>query len=685
MSLKPSYYISEEGLEELTDIDPKTSRDRLIKILVTCNIIIFSGPCIYFNLTIDFNLISRVAFSLLYIACMLLVIASIVALIFLFIRPLTGFIHNYEEKEGQLEQEDFEKHWNELTGQPARLAAAVTASVTIIFSALSFFLENFGVIDLHLELVGYSMALFQGLVLGMASYGLTRSALKSTLDLIYERHPLPWGGYKLNPTRKLLIAVTGIIILPLLIMSIEVDRWNIKTAKESYSDLISADLEEKAEFLGNNWSPSEPLPAFIKNSDKYFISAPGEKAEITSESTPGHNVVETREYLLAPIGYGLELGRYTNADEWKPYTRKLRTVVMIFFVLISVMALLGAYIFGKMTSKSTHNMIDLTRQMARDQAFRYKYFISYSDDEADALTIELNNLVSVIQKQFGSTESLLDHIREAVQVLGSSTAEMRAVADRQAEGAQAQAGRVSDLAGTSTEIATTASQITLKTASVKIAAEDTLNACIEGVKRIVKAVDQISSANKHADQMVERMMKLETQFQKIEKAVENIAEVSDRTELLSLNAALEAAGARKFGKRFGVVATEIKRLSGTIGQMTMEIFGHIASLRKAIADTGDATRDSAKIIEGGVDGVIQVKDDLDKLSKIAENAFAATIEINLSTREQTLATEKLAETLQEIADLANNVAIGSEESKKAIEEINQLAINFNNMIWSTDS
>ncbi len=223
---------------------------------------------------------------------------------------MTAFIHNYRKNEGQLERKIFEKRWNELTGLPAKMAAAVTASVTIIFSALSFFLENFGVLDLHMELAGYSMALFSGLVLGMASYELTRSSLKSTLDLIYERHPLPWGGRKLNPAGKLLIAVTAIIVLPLLIMSIEVDRRNIETAQESYSDRISADLEEKAEFLGNNWNPAEPLPAFIKNSEKYFLSAPGEGEE-------------THEYLLAPIGYGLELGRYTNADEWKPRTEKI--------------------------------------------------------------------------------------------------------------------------------------------------------------------------------------------------------------------------------------------------------------------------------------------------------------------------------------------------------------------------
>jgi methyl-accepting chemotaxis protein len=57
----------------------------------------------------------------------------------------------------------------------------------------------------------------------------------------------------------------------------------------------------------------------------------------------------------------------------------------------------------------------------------------------------------------------------------------------------------------------------------------------------------------------------------------------------------------------------------------------------------------------------------------------------VSTREQTDASEKLADTLKEISDLAHQVALGSEESRKAIEDISQIALKLNDILWSTDS
>lgn|GEM_PF-6925089 len=669
-------------MEEFPDI-VQVLKTQLRRIFLLCNLVILFAFLVLL-IQMDFRIISRTVFGIAFWILFLLMDASIIMLYFKLSRPIKLFSDEWKSKEGELDRETLEYYWNSLTKLPFRMGIWIAIVITLILTtgAISFYFM--GLYDLRQSMMMFFASFWLGVFSGMALYTRTKATLNPALALIHGRQPFPWGGKRMNFPFKMIAIVLLISVFPLLEMSLQVERWSNESVKKFYRDMIISDLEGRAAILRDTIDPSAPLPDFARQSDKYFIMAE-DKIRNTADLRVKKWEIPLPEYFTVPVGHGLVLGRKVKPEEWKPYTRKVRFTVILFFSLFSVLAILFGYIFARIVSGSTSNMTVLARHIARGQAFRDQHLISYSDDETGDLSIAFNELLFIVQKQFRRMESLLDRIREAVNVLGSSTGEMRAVADRQLEGAQIQAERVKDLASASAEIAAAAAQITEKSTGVKAAAENTLQSCRDGIKRIENAVGQIIEANKRAEDMVERMGSLENRFADIEKVAETIAGVSDRTELISLNASLEAAGARRHGARFGVVASEVKRLAVMIGDMTVEIRRLLSSLRDALHLTASATRESASAVAEGVAGVTKIHDNLDQLSKTAENTYTSTIEINISTREQTLASKRLAETLIEISELAKQVAIGSEESSKAINEINQLAMNFNDMLWDTDS
>lgn len=669
-------------MEELPDI-VQTLKKQLTRIFALCNIVLFPITYIVLIIQMDFRVISRTVFSISFWCLFLLMDAVMIVMYFMISRPIRLFADEWKSKEGNLEPETYEYYWSLLTRLPFKMGVWIALLVTLILSSGSMAFHLIGLYDLRQSAMMFFAALWLGLFSGMALYARTKDTLNPALALIHSQRPLPWGGRKIRFAYKMIAIAVIISIFPLIEVSLQVERWTNESVKKLYRDAIMSDIEDRAAILRKTWTPSGPPPDFIQGSDRYFIAAANRARDNAANLLVKKWEIPLPQYFTVPISDGYVLGRNVRAEEWKPYTRKVRFTVILFLVVFSLFALLVGYIFGQTQGGSTSRMTELARDIAHGQAFRYQHLISYSDDEEGELSEAFNEVLGVVRKQFGVTESLIERIREAVSVLGSSSSEMRAVADRQADDAHQQAGRVGDIAGAGAQIAAAAAEITNKSTGVKEAAESTLEACREGIKRIENAVRQIGEANQRAEEMVERMNGLEKRFEEIGKVAETIAGVSDRTELISMNASLEAAGARRHGTRFGVVAAEVKRLAVMIGDMTVDIRNHITALRNAIQETARATRDSAAAVEEGVKGVSGVHTNLDQLSRTAEKTYTAAIEINISTREQTTASERLADTLNEISELAKQVAESSEESRKAIEDISQIALSLNDILWST--
>jgi methyl-accepting chemotaxis protein len=299
-----------------------------------------------------------------------------------------------------------------------------------------------------------------------------------------------------------------------------------------------------------------------------------------------------------------------------------------------------------------------------------------STDEIGILAEALNTMTTVIVRnlkgEIEKSSRLIASIKEATNQLSSSANEMIAISAQQSAGATEQASAVQEVTTTSEEIAITAKHVMDNAKSVETMAEETTRSCTAGTGDVSNAIDGMERLRSQVQSIAESMLQLGDNSQKIGGIVEIIDEISDQTNLLALNAAIEAAGAGEAGKRFAIVAQEVKRLAERTVDATRQIKGLIEEIQKATTSTIMVTEEGTKAVDKASTLVDKVHDSFTSILGMVEETSRTAKEITLSTQQQTSACEQMAETMTEVRDVAQQVASSARETEKAIGEIMEL-------------
>ena len=189
------------------------------------------------------------------------------------------------------------------------------------------------------------------------------------------------------------------------------------------------------------------------------------------------------------------------------------------------------------------------------------------------VAIVLGTLLSVLLTSLANfllVRSLTQQIGSAVQHVQSSSAELQAAANQQVAGAKEQATAMTEISTTISELLATSRQIATRSALARISTEAAA-AARTGDDTMQKTEDAVGGIKKQVDVIVEHTLDLGKKSQQIGGILAIIDELSEQTNILSINASIEAAGAGEMGRRFGVVAEEIRKLADRVGGSSREI------------------------------------------------------------------------------------------------------------------
>ena len=352
----------------------------------------------------------------------------------------------------------------------------------------------------------------------------------------------------------------------------------------------------------------------------------------------------------------------------------LRTQIIGAMLLMLLISSLTIYLVVSFSVRPLLRLTEAARRIADgnlDEEVRVE-----SNDEIGALAEALNTMTTVIVRnlkgEIEKSSRLLSSIKEATNRLSSSANEMMAISAQQSAGATQQASAVQEVTTTSEEIAITAKHVTDNARSVETMAEESNQSCVAGTGDVSNAIDGMERLKSQVQSIAESMLQLGEDSQKIGGIVEIIDEISDQTNLLALNAAIEAAGAGEAGKRFAIVAQEVKRLAERTVDATRQIKGLIEEIQKATNSTIMVTEEGTKAVDKASTLVDKVHDSFNSILRMVEETSRTAKEITLSTQQQTLACEQMAETMTEVRDVAQQVAGSASETEKAIGEIMEL-------------
>lgn len=257
------------------------------------------------------------------------------------------------------------------------------------------------------------------------------------------------------------------------------------------------------------------------------------------------------------------------------------------------------------------------------------------------------------------TQSMKTQIGTAIQHIQSSSSELQAAANQQMTGSKEQSTAMNEITTTINELLATSRQIAESAQRVAHIAEDTARAARSGEQTADKTNESFGTIKRQVDLIVTHMLDLGQKSQQIGGILEIINELAEQTNILAINATIEAAGAGDAGKRFAVVADEIRKLADRVGGSTKEIRVLIDEVRAAANTTVMTTEGGTKAVEAGSRQFADLSEALKQITSLVVTTTEAAREIELSTKQQSTAVEQVNGAIADVAQATRETEASS--------------------------
>ena len=291
----------------------------------------------------------------------------------------------------------------------------------------------------------------------------------------------------------------------------------------------------------------------------------------------------------------------------------------------------------------------------------------YRDDDI------ISELASGVQGMLDSLNSLVARIQQAGIQVTSSVTEIAATAKQQEATVSEQAATTNEIRATVTQISATSNElvntmhevtdVALKTAEQANTGRSSLTRMEETMRHMLEATNTINS----------KLAVLSEKAANINTVVTTINKVSDQTNLLSLNAAIEAEKAGEYGVGFSVVATEIRRLADQTAVATWDIEQMVKEMQSAVSAGVMGMEKFSTEVRTGVDDVRNVSSQLGRIIEEVENLIPRYEEVHEGMQSQAQGATQINDAMVQLAETSQQTAESLRQSNGAIQQLNEAA------------
>ena len=278
------------------------------------------------------------------------------------------------------------------------------------------------------------------------------------------------------------------------------------------------------------------------------------------------------------------------------------------------------------------------------------------------------------------TRSLTSQIGAAVGHVQSSSTELQAASSQQASGAREQATAMAEITTTISELAATSRQIAESAQRVAQIAEQTATAGRGGDITVERGQESIAGIRRQVDLVVKHMLDLGRKSQEIGAVLDIVSELAEQTNILAINATIEATGAGEAGRRFAVVADEIRKLADRMANSTKQIRTQIEDVRSAVNTTVMATESGAKAVEAGARQFAEVAVSFKQIAGLVATTTDAAREIERSTKQQVTAAEQVRVAVTDVAQATREAEATSSQTLQTASQLSGLSLDLRRLI-----
>jgi methyl-accepting chemotaxis protein len=245
--------------------------------------------------------------------------------------------------------------------------------------------------------------------------------------------------------------------------------------------------------------------------------------------------------------------------------------------------------------------------------------------------------------------------------------------NQQATSSREQSTAMSEISTTISELLATSRQITESAQRVAQIAADTARAANAGETTVEQTQESIAGIRRQVDLIVNHMLELGRKSQHIGAVLDIVSELAEQTNILAINATIEAAGAGDAGRRFAVVADEIRKLADRVTGSTKEIRSLIDDVRSAVNTTVMATETGSKTVDAGTKQFDHVAASFKQIVGQVGTTTEAAREIELSTKQQMSAVEQVNIAIANIAQASKETEASSSQTLQTASQLATLS------------
>jgi methyl-accepting chemotaxis protein len=267
------------------------------------------------------------------------------------------------------------------------------------------------------------------------------------------------------------------------------------------------------------------------------------------------------------------------------------------------------------------------------------------------------------------TRSLSRQIGTSVNQIRTSSSDLQAVANQQASSSTEQATAMSEISTTISELLASSRQIAESAQRVAQIATQTAAAARTGTATVGVAEECIATIRSQVDLIVKHMLDLGKKSQQIGGVLDIVSELAEQTNILAVNATIEAAGASEAGRRFAVIAEEIRKLADRVSTATKEVRGLIDDVRSSVNSTVMTTEGGSKAVDAGARQFADVTAAFAEISGMVGTTMEAAREIELSTKQQASAVEQVNVAITGAAQATRETEASSSQTLRTAKEL----------------
>ncbi|GGZ24594.1 MULTISPECIES: methyl-accepting chemotaxis protein [Shewanella] len=293
---------------------------------------------------------------------------------------------------------------------------------------------------------------------------------------------------------------------------------------------------------------------------------------------------------------------------------------------------------------------------------------------------EFKHLAETLGQMRTTLHEMISQIGAASVQLAAAVEEMTAVAAESAEEMQQQRSEVDQVATAMTELQSSIADISRNTTQTADQANQGVQATTEGQQVVMQTLDTIQSSDAEITAASEVINQLQKDSDSIAMVLEVIAQITDQTNLLALNAAIEAARAGEAGRGFAVVADEVRTLASRTQSSALEIKGTIEQLQQRAQHANEVMQKSRERMQGSVRCANEASDAIERISAAISIINDMAIQVASATEQQTAVTGELGVNITNISDAASRVSMGTGQVSQSSQELSQLAHNLAHLI-----